>query len=164
MFLFDLFRALDHEKVRYVLIGGLALNIHGVERATMDIDLMLAMDAENLDAFCRVAEQLGMTPQLPVTMLEFMNPAIRQQWIDERHLLAFALKVQEPSAPAVDVLVQPKIDFEQVWKHRVEKNLGDMCISLAHIDDLITLKSGTGRQRDASDIAALERIKLLGLT
>lgn len=46
MFYLDLFRALDRENVRYVLIGGLALNIHGVERATMDVNLMLAMDAE----------------------------------------------------------------------------------------------------------------------
>ncbi|CAG4885357.1 protein of unknown function [Georgfuchsia toluolica] len=55
MFYLDLFRALDQEQVRYLLIGGLALNIHGVERATMDIDLMLAMDSDNLKSFLRVA-------------------------------------------------------------------------------------------------------------
>ncbi len=92
MFYLDLFRALDRENVRYVLIGGLALNIHGVERATMDVDLMLAMDAENLDAFCRAAESLGMTPVLPVSMKDFADRATLQRWISEKNMLAFALR------------------------------------------------------------------------
>lgn len=163
MFYLDLFRALDREKARYVLIGGLALNIHGVERATMVIDLMLAMDAGNLEAFRRVAEGLGMTPVLPVTMKDFADPAILQQWINEKHMLAFALRPKEPSAPTVDILVRPKVAFDMVWARHMEKNLGGTHVHLAHIDDLIALKTGTGRQRDAADVAALKRLKTLGL-
>lgn len=37
MFYLDLFRALERENVRYLLIGGWAINIHGVERATMEL-------------------------------------------------------------------------------------------------------------------------------
>ena len=163
MFYLDLFHALDRENVRYVLIGGLALNIHGVERATMDIDLMLAMDADNLEAFRRVAESLGMTPVLPVSMKDFADPATLQQWIDEKHMLAFALRPKESSAPTVDILVRPKLAFDMVWVRHVEKDLGDIHVHLAHIDDLIALKTGTGRQRDAADVIALERLKTLGL-
>lgn len=162
MFYLDLFQALDRENVRYVLIGGLALNIHGVERATMDIDLMLAMDAENLEAFRRVAEKLVMTPVLPVSMNDFADPATLQRWIDEKHMLAFALRPKESSAPTVDILVRPKVAFDAAWVRHVEKNLGDIRIHLAHIDDLIALKTGTGRQRDVADVAALERLKTLG--
>ncbi|SBT05639.1 conserved hypothetical protein [Candidatus Accumulibacter aalborgensis] len=162
MFYLDLFRALDGENVRYVLIGGLALNIHGVERATMDIDLMLAMDAENLAAFRRAAEGLGMTPVLPVSMKDFSDPETLQQWISEKHMLAFALRSQELSAPTVDILVQPKVAFDIAWARHVEKNLGDIRVRLVHIDDLIALKTGTGRQRDVADVNALERLKDLG--
>jgi hypothetical protein len=162
MFYLDLFRALDRENVRYVLIGGLALNIHGVERATMDIDLMLAMDAVNLEAFCRAAENLRMTPVLPVSMKDFADPATLQRWITEKHMLVFALRPQEASAPTVDILVQPKVTFDKAWARHVEKDLGDIHICLAHIDDLIALKTGTGRQRDVADVVALERLKTLG--
>jgi hypothetical protein len=62
MFYLDHFRALEAHKVRYLLVGGLALNIHGVERATMDVDLMLALDPDNTLAFVDVAKQLGMQP------------------------------------------------------------------------------------------------------
>lgn len=163
MFYLDLFRALDRENVRYVLIGGLALNIHGVERATMDIDLMLAMDAGNLEAFRRVAEGMGMTPVLPVSMKDFADPTTRQQWINEKHMLAFALRPKESSAPTVDILVRPKVAFDMAWARHIKKDMGDIYVRLAHIDDLIALKTGTGRQRDAADVAALERLKTLGL-
>jgi hypothetical protein len=44
----ELFKALHEEGVRYVLVGGIAVNLHGVERATADVDLIIALDAENL--------------------------------------------------------------------------------------------------------------------
>jgi len=50
MFYLDLFGALARHDVRCVVIGGLALNLHGVERATMDVDLVVALDAPNLGA------------------------------------------------------------------------------------------------------------------
>lgn len=162
MFYLDLFTALSRENTRYLLIGGLAINIHGVERATMDIDLMLAMDAKNLEAFRRVADGLGMTPVLPVSMKDFADPLTLTTWINEKHMLAFALRPAESSSPTVDILVKPKVPFEAAWARHVQKDLGDIQIHLAHIDDLIELKTGTGRQRDASDIVALERLKALG--
>ena len=51
MFYLNLFRALQEERVDYVVVGGLAMNLHGVERATMDVDLVLAMDDANLRRF-----------------------------------------------------------------------------------------------------------------
>jgi hypothetical protein len=164
MFYLDLFRALDQEQVRYLLIGGLALNIHGVERATMDIDLLLAMDSDNLQSFMRAAQQLQLRPLLPVSLESLADPAQLQRWAEEKHMLAFALRPPEPSAPTVDILIQPKIDFGQAWQRRIEKIFGNDHVQLAHIDDLIALKTGTGRQRDQSDITALERLKQLGAT
>jgi hypothetical protein len=118
--------------------------------------------AENLDAFCRAAESLGMTPVLPVSMKDFADPATLQRWISEKNMLAFALRSQELSAPTVDILVQPKVAFELAWARHVEKDLGDIHVRLAHIDDLIALKTGTNRQRDVADANALERLKTLG--
>jgi hypothetical protein len=162
MFYLDLFRALDNEHVRYVLIGGLALNIHGVERATMDVDLMLAMDPDNLQAFLRAAKALKLSPVLPVALHDFADPAIRKDWVENRRMLAFALRPPEATAPTLDILIQPPVEFAAAWARRVEKDLGDTRVSVAHVDDLIAMKTGTGRQSDAADIAALARLKALG--
>ena len=44
MFYLNLFKALEKHKVQYLLVGGLAMNLHGVPRTTMDVDLVLALD------------------------------------------------------------------------------------------------------------------------
>jgi hypothetical protein len=68
MFYLDLFSALSRHRVDYVLIGGLAISLHGIERATMDIDVTVAMTLDNLSALVAMARELGMTPVLPVNL------------------------------------------------------------------------------------------------
>lgn len=46
--LLNLLRALDEQSVEYVLIGGAAMNIHGVIRATEDVDLFVRPDSKNI--------------------------------------------------------------------------------------------------------------------
>lgn len=158
MFYLDLFRALEAENVRYLLIGGLALNIHGVERATMDVDLMLALDADNLAAFLRTADALRLAPVLPVALTDLTDAEKRRVWVEERRMLAFALRPPEATAPTLDILIHANVDFAAAWQRRIEKDLGVTHVQLAAIDDLIALKTGTGRSRDAADIEALRRL------
>lgn len=74
-------------------------------------------------------------------------------------MIAFAL---HPPAPTIDILIHPAIEFEAAYVRRVDKSLGDMSLSLASIDDLIALKTGTGRLHDTADIAALKRFSEIG--
>ena len=72
MFYLDLFRTLQEELVDYVVVGGLAINLHGVERATMDVDLVLAMDEGNLRRFLSAATRLNAnsdSPNRPVWLI-----------------------------------------------------------------------------------------------
>ena len=162
MFYLDLFRALTDCQVRYLLVGGLAVNVYGVERATMDVDLMLALDQENLRRFLKAAARLGLTPLAPVPLADLADASKRQDWIDNKHMLAFALHASDPAAPTVDVLIAPAVDFEAAYPRRTEKLADTVSISLAAVDDLIALKRGSGRQRDLADVAALEQLRALG--
>ncbi len=54
--------------MQYLLIGGLAESLHGVERATMDIDITVAMQPNNLDKLIACAESLNLKPVLPVPL------------------------------------------------------------------------------------------------
>ncbi|MDD4882333.1 MAG: hypothetical protein PHX10_12205 [Gallionellaceae bacterium] len=163
MFYLDLFRALDERGVRYLLVGGLALNIHGVERATMDVDLMIALDEVNLNAFIQAAQALHLTPVLPVAIDDLADPVKRADWVEHRHMIAFALRSPDKYAPTVDILIRPGIDFASAWAHRIEKDVGGTPVNLASIDDLMAMKTGTGRLRDEADVDALRRLRILGL-
>jgi hypothetical protein len=163
VFYVDFFRALHEEGVRYVLVGGIAVNLHGVERATADVDLLLGLDAPNLGRFRRVAARFGLRPVVGVTFDDFADAAKVQTWIREKGMIAFALRGPTAADPTVDILVQPVVSVEDALTRSVRRDLGGFPVIFAAIEDLVRMKSGTGRMRDAADVAALERVRALGL-
>lgn len=80
MSMFDLIRMLAEAKVEFVLVGGLAVALHGYHRATLDVDVVLAMDDENLQRFLAVAETSGLRPTLPVQLDSLAQPAWIEKW------------------------------------------------------------------------------------
>jgi len=159
LYYLQLFRALEKEKVRYLVAGGVAVNLHGAERMTMDIDLMLAMDRTNLDRFLAAARGLRLKPAvLPVTLEQFCDAKTVAVWIKEKHMLAFQLRGPELEAPSVDILVKPVVSFQSAYRRRKRVKVEDVNISIAAPEDLIALKSGTGRKIDESDILALRHL------
>lgn len=159
MFYLDLFSALERHKVEYVLIGGLAISLHGIERATMDIDVTVAMTPENLASLVEMARALGMTPVLPVELGALADIAQLAQWHRERNLDAFALKAPGTAGITLDVLLYPPVDFAGMRERAVTFHAGEVAVLVACIDDLIALKQAVGRPIDLTDIEHLKRLQ-----
>ena len=159
MFYLDLFRELQKHEVQYVVVGGLAVVLHGYARATVDVDLVLALDDTNLARFLKAAQALQLKPSLPVKIEVLCDSAQLDEWVREKHMIAFALRSPSPTAPTIDIIVRPKISFADMYANRVEKTLEDVTIALASIDDLIVLKTGTGRLRDEYDVRILTQLR-----
>ncbi len=159
MFYLDLFSALKRHKVEYVLIGGLAISLHGIERATMDIDVTVAMTPENLVSLVEMARELGMTPVLPVELETLTDLEQLAQWHRERNLDAFALKAPGSAGVTLDVLLYPPLDFAGVRERAVIFRAAEVPVVVACIDDLIALKQAVGRPIDLTDIEHLKRLK-----
>ena len=158
MFYLDLFSALNR-RVDYVLIGGLAIALHGIERATMNIDVTVAMTPANFAALVEMARELGMTPVLPVPLEALSNVDQLAQWHRERNLEAFALRAPGAAGVTLDVLLYPPLDYPQMRRHAVTFQAGDVTVVVACIDDLIALKQAVGRPIDIADIEHLKRLK-----
>lgn len=158
MFYLDLFRALQEQKVRYLVVGGVAVNLHGIGRLTVDVDLMLALDAQNLERFVSVARRFPLKPVVPVELEDFADAGKVNEWIEKKGMLAFALRSADPATPTVDILVKPVVPFEEAWARRVQRAVENVAIPIAAIEDIIRLKTGTGRQKDEADIKALRQL------
>lgn len=161
MFYLDLFRALKKFDVDYLLIGGLAVSLHGVERATMDVDITVAMQPDNLAGLLLCAKALALTPVAPVPLESLNNLTLLRQWHTEKNMLAFALRTPALAGVTLDILLFPPLDFYEMHSRAVQFNLGDVSVAVASVDDLIAMKRAAGRPIDISDIAHLEKIKSL---
>ncbi|MDP3122968.1 MAG: hypothetical protein Q8M46_00035, partial [Thiobacillus sp.] len=126
----DLFAALNR-KVDYVLIGGLAIALHGIERATMDIDVTVAMTSDNLSALVGTARELGMTPLLPVPLDALSDLDQLAEWHRERNLEAFALRAPGLAGDTLDVLLFPPVDSAGVRSRAVRFQAGNVPVVVA---------------------------------
>lgn len=161
MFYVDLFSALSRHKVDYLLIGGLAISLHGVERSTMDVDITVAMNPGNLATLIETAKELGLSPVLPVPLESLNDLELLRHWHSERNLEAFALRAPELAGVTLDVLLFPPVEFSGMSHRAVVFNVANIPIRVASIDDLIALKQAVGRPIDLSDIEHLKRLKTL---
>ena len=159
VFYLDLFRKLDEHNVRYLLVGGLAMNLHGVPRMTMDVDIVLAMDVENLDAFISAARELGIKPQLPVSIEQLKDAKIREGWATNRNMIAFSLGGDSFAVPTVDVLIRHPLDFDAAYESALTREADGVGIRYASIEDMVRMKEGTGRRQDAADVEQLRRFR-----
>ena len=75
-------------------------------------------------------------------------------------MLAFALREPDMMATVLDLLVRPVVPFENLKANASVKRSGSISIPVASIDDLIVLKTGTGRSKDVLDIEEVRKIKL----
>jgi hypothetical protein len=155
----ELLSALAEGQVQYVLVGGMAVQLHGYMRSTFDIDLVLAMNDANLVRFIDVAKRFGLTPSIPVPIDSLRNASLIDQWYREKGMLAFALREPQVGGGVVDILVRPEVPFEQLMNNAVAGQLFAQQVWIASIDDLLTMKRVANRPKDLLDIVALEKIK-----
>lgn len=156
MFYLKLFQALDFYKVNYLLIGGLAMNLHGVPRMTMDVDLIIALDSSNIDQLISCTNALGLRPSTPVKLADLADNGKCKALFEEKNLIALALISDTPATPTVDIVIHHPLNFQQAYMNRVERDVSGTPVYMASLSDMITLKKAAGRAQDLSDIAHLE--------
>jgi len=159
MGMFDLIKMLSGANVEYVLVGGLAVALHGYQRVTMDVDVVLAMDKENLQRFIGCAKAADLRPVIPVSIDSLAQPELIAQWCNEKGMLAFGLRSPEAMASVIDVLVKPAVSFSDLRRDATIIDVGPLKVPVASIEHLIIMKTGTGRSKDIIDIEELRKVQ-----
>jgi len=132
-------RLLNGRRVRYLLAGGIAANLHGSVRATKDVDVLVPRDARNM---ARLLDALG---ELPYGMARELDAAD----IATKPLTIIG------DDPRVDVLtVAWTVSFESAWPRREVRTIAGVRVPYLSRDDLIASKQ-TGRASDLADIEHL---------
>lgn len=137
----EFIRLLNSEGVRYLLLGGYAVNYHGHHRFTGDIDFWIATDVDNASRVSRALQRFGFSPASVKPEL-FTEPV-------KVHM--FGIKPVR-----VDLLTGPSgVDFEECYTRRVVDVLDGVEVSIIGLADLRRNKLASGRDKDLLDLKQL---------
>lgn len=153
-----LFSALEQESVQYMVAGGIAVNLYGIERATADIDVALKLEKDNLSKFFRVTKKLGLKPKAPVKLEDFAEPAQRESWAKDKGMVVFSLF--DPRNPyfLLDIFTEMPFDFDKVYKIRKRIKFEETVVDVVPINELIKMKVHSDRPQDEADVFYLKKI------
>jgi predicted nucleotidyltransferase len=159
MFCGEIFTQLQKNKVKYLVVGGVAVNLYGFARLTGDLDIMLLLKDANIKKFLAVAKRLGFKPKIPVPIDDFADEEKRRAWIEKKKMLAFCIYNKNNPDEVIDVLIDGCGDFEKAYNKKEIMKSGLFKIPVVCLDDLIALKRKANRERDKIDIRVLEQIR-----
>ncbi len=153
------FAALLRNDVPFVVVGGVAVVLHGHPRLTADLDLVIDLATEHVDRAIVATTELGLRPRLPVDPRGLGDPEVRRGWVEDRNLRVLSFHDPDDPLREVDVFADPPIAFADLRARAAVVTLGELAVPVAAIDDLVAMKRLAGRPQDLADIAALEDIQ-----
>ncbi|MEM1210825.1 MAG: nucleotidyltransferase [Planctomycetota bacterium] len=138
----DMLSSLNNAGVEYLVVGAFAVGLHGLARATKDIDLWVRPTAENAERVWQALVDFG-APLNAVNQDDFKLPDT-----------VFQIGV----APVrIDLLSSVEgLEFDQAWEGRIQTRLLGEPVSVLNREDLLTSKRAAGRDRDLIDADRLE--------
>lgn len=136
---------LNLHEVRYLVIGGYAVNFHGYPRYTKDLDFWIWLEDKNIEQLLKALNDFGFG-SLGLEKNDFSQP-------DNVIQLGY-----EPFR--IDILVSLKdLIFEESFEHRIVANFEGTTLNYINIDDLIKAKISAGRPQDFADADKLTKLK-----
>jgi len=156
----DILISLASAKVKFVVCGGVAVVLHGVERLTMDIDIAVSMDEDNIYALLTVMKNLGMTPRVPVSPEILLSAEKRRILTEQKNALVFTfIDINNPYRQ-VDIFLNRDTLYDKLISDADKIQLGGYSIPVISINKLIEMKKEVNppREKDISDIKELLKI------
>ena len=107
---------MNRSQVSYVIVGGLAVNLHGYQRFTSDLDVVIDLQPRGAKLFVQALFDGDFRPRVPVTPEDFAEPDRINSWVVEKG--AKVIQFLNPLYPtfAVDVFVDPPLPFSDLLR------------------------------------------------
>jgi hypothetical protein len=136
---------LDTYGVRYLIVGGYAVGIHGFPRYTGDLDVFIAISEENAEKVLEVLAAFGF-PDLGLRKTDFLEEEI----------------VIEIGREPMKIQVLTGIDgvtFEECYQSRIHLEAEKGLIPFIGFDALLKNKAASPRAKDKIDLEEPKRIQ-----
>jgi hypothetical protein len=145
-------KALNTDKIPYAIVGGVAVALHGAPRGTIDLDIVIKHKAEFFESVETCLKSMGFLPRLPVTAREVFN--FRNEYITRRNMIAWSFYNPTNPLEVIDIILTHDLSNMK----SVNMKMGLSTLRVLSVQDLIRMKSKSGRPQDLEDIKVLKEL------
>lgn len=138
-----------------MIVGGIAFNLLGGYRDTLDMDILVEMSDENLIKIVNILKKAGYHVKQPVDPAMIADKKTRQDWIRNKNMKAFNFYKGEKTYEEVDIIISSPVDFKKAIKGAIKVTVGGINLTVISPKNLIEMKKASGRDRDLQDIEDL---------
>ncbi|MCK5598460.1 hypothetical protein KAI78_02450 [bacterium] len=154
----DIFLTLNSENVRYLVVGGLAVNLYGVPRMTFDLDLIVENKLENFQNLVNAFQKAGFAPRRPMALKDLLSPETIEKWITEKNLIDFCVYGKDKPFEEIDIVLSHNVDFNKEYSEKTEMESESIIIPIISTAGLIEMKKYSGRIQDLQDVKLLRKL------
>ena len=151
----EILREFQKQKVKYVLVGGMAFNLLGGARNTLDMDILAEMTDGNLRKIVKIMKKAGYHVKQPVDHIGIADKKTRQDWIENKHMKAFNFYKSAEKYEEVDIVIDSPIDYDKAAKNAIKVTVSGITLTIISPKDFIKMKTASGRDKDLDDIKML---------
>jgi hypothetical protein len=145
MLLYEIIDTFEKNKLKYALVGGYALALHGLVRATVDVDFVLGLQLSEFELAEKTLGHIGLQSRLPVRAQDIIK--MRKEYIENRQLIAWSFVDYKNPARQVDILITK--DLKDLDTEKI--SVGGRKIVVASLKELLKMKIEAGRPQDLVD-------------
>lgn len=152
-FLNKICSALADKGIRYAIVGGHAVALHGAVRGTVDVDIALAWNRKSLQTTEQALQDIGLVSRLPISADDVFE--FRDEYVEKRNLIAWNFYNPNNLTEQVDIIITYDLKGRNVKS--IETTGGT--VRILNRENLIDMKQASGRPQDMEDIKALRKLK-----
>jgi len=154
-----IFYILNQANIRFLVAGGIAVNTHGYQRMTSDLDIIIQLDSNNIKNAMKSLKSIGYNPLIPVTANDFADPNKRNLWITTKNMQVLSLQSNQHPETTIDIFVSEPFDFNSEYQQSTTAEITpEITFKIVSIPTLIKMKTIANRPKDLDDISHLKII------
>ncbi len=151
MLLYELIDEFEKAKLNYAVVGGYALALHGIVRATMDVDLVINLTLQDFELAEALLAKLGLNSRLPIRAQDLIK--MRVEYIENRNLIAWSFVDYKNPSRQVDILITN--DARNMETEKI--SVAGRKIKVVSLNELLAMKIKSGRDQDLIDIQNIKK-------
>lgn len=136
----DVFEELKRARAPYVVVGGVAVVLHGYRRSVPDLDISVSSNPHEANLTMQALMMKGFVPSIPLPLN-----------------MVTVLRMFDACGREVDLVVRALVSFDELWPDSIEMPVGNTVARVASLSKLIRGKQMRLRPYDVEDIERLKQ-------